>query len=366
MLRFLVKSAALALCLAFFGAIACATPLKRPNQEKEIYAPPWNQEMIDLAISCENLNESECAMLRQIAAMPHAYWMGIDPSEDQELHQGLHDILLDAKREGRVPTIVIYAFPNRGCGGSKRHGKRFTAVQYRSWMDRVSNAIRHYNMPMNIIVEPGGLAEVLTNRTELCGKRTKSEVLKERIGLLQYVSWVLKVKLRGKDKKMHRVNPNLRLFIDVGYPSLMSAPWAKMMMADALEKILMQADVDGVSVNVGKYDSFDDSVAMAKKIIAMVRLKAGRKLTTAVDIGRSGYRVDGNCNARGAALDLQLSTLMHPDRQIEIATIIKAPGESDGDGPGCHDGGPMGSFDMDLLKDYLRNSTALYNAIPGH
>ncbi len=361
-MRSLYQTAMLGLCLVLYGTALYALPLDRPNQKRELYAHSWGQEVTDLAKSCESLNGAECAMLGRLITMPHAYWIGAGVTVSKDIHEDLHNLIRDAQREGRVPTIVLHALPNQGCEGDIRHGKRFVAENYLKWVDQVSNAIRYYqSMPINIIIEPGGLAEVVTDREQVCGKRTKTEVLEERIGLIHYVSWCFAL----LDKDKHRINPHLRLFVDIGHPSHISGPREKMAIADALENIIKGAVIDGVSVNVGGHDSFDESVTWAKEVIGLVRSSANTKLTIAVDIGRSGARVEGQCNVRGAALDVQPPTLAHADPRVELAMIIKHPGERDGDGPSCNGAASVGNFDREMFMEYLRNSTLRHTFI-GH
>lgn len=294
-------------------------------------------------------------MARDIVATPNAIWLGINP-EQEELHQYLHDRLIDARREGRVPVIVVYGFPNRQCKSARRHGKRLTAEVYQSWLDRVSNALRYYAMPMYVILEPGGLSELVTDRESPCGKRTKSDVLKERIKLYRYASWVLNPTRWDKDGKKHRTNRNIRIFIDAGNPSTVSGPRERMLVADALEKVLTGARFDGVSVNVGAHDSLDAGVAFGKKIIGLVRPKAGRMLTVAADIGLSGARGTTGCGTSNAALDAQQPTLDYPDPRVELATIMKLPGESGS--PACKAQEPPGDFNPHVFAAYVRNSAA--------
>lgn len=353
MVRFLLKYVLLAGSVLACMAMTFAFPPDRPNRGKELYVPPWNQEIVNLATSCETLGERECAMLRQLIGMPHALWIGIASSMNTEIHEDLHNLLRDAQREGRVPTLVLYAFPNRGCGSGIRYGKKFTDAQYKKWIDQVSNAVRYYDrLPINIIIEPGGLSDVVTDMDRPCGRRTKSDVLEERIELIRYISWCFAL----EDNKKDRINPNLRLFVDVGSPGRVTGAKELITLADALEKIIKGAVIDGISVNVARHDSSDDSIAWAKEIINMVRPSIGRRLTIAVDIGRSGARVDEYCNARGAALDQQYATLDHDDPQVELMMIIKTPGDSDGDGAACHDGAALGSFDRETFLDYVRTT----------
>jgi hypothetical protein len=219
-------------------------------------------------------------------------------------------------------------------------------------VDRISGAVNYYEMPVNVIIEPHGLAEVVTKTNKRCEGRRKKEVLAERIELIRYVAW----SFAEQNKQKQRIIPNQRLFLDAGDPGQISEPREKLAIANALEKILNTAEFDGVSVNVAGHYSFAESLKWAKEIIGLVLLDARKKLTVAIDIGRSGNRVEGKCNARGAALDPQLPTLDHPDPRVELTMIIKDPSESDGEGAGCNGGKPAGSFDLEVFKDYLRNT----------
>lgn len=351
-MRMLARGTVSTWCLLLFVMTAYAGGPDRPNRGKELYSPPWSEQFVALARSCKNLGVKECAALRRLATMPHAHWVGLDDSTHQDL-QDLHTVIRDAHNEKRVLTIVLYRLPTRDCGGGVPQHKKMSVAEYHSWIARVADAITYYkSTPINVIIEPGGLSNVITQVDMWCHGRTKRELLDERIELLRYVLWNI-VTYNSKKK---RSNPNLRLFIDVGGPGTISEPKAKIAMANALQKILKVAEADGIGVNVGGYASFDESRAWAKELLQLLNAGTGKKLTMAIDISRSGNAVAQGCNTPGAALDEHRPTLDHSDPKVELVTIIKDPSTSDGDGEDCNGGGPAGSFDLKVFREYLQNT----------
>ncbi|PWT83742.1 MAG: hypothetical protein C5B58_06050 [Acidobacteria bacterium] len=352
-------SAMIAFCLLLGGSFAYAVPLERPRPREKLYVPPWSTEVVELATSCKGLSDDECATLRfLVKEVPHAYWVTNETTLAEDL-ETLHNILLDAQKEKRVPTIVIYSLPNRDCGRAMRLSKPFTASDYKKWGDRIIDALLVYQMPINVIVEPHGLDEVVTEKYQRCDHRTRGQVLVERIALLRYMIWGL---AERDDKTKNRKSSKLRIFLDVGGPGRISDARGRLALVNSIEKILEKAEIDGLSVNVGGYRSFGESLAWAKTIIGLMKPELARKLTLAIDIGRSGKKVVGTCNSRGAALDARGSTPDDPDPRVELAIVVKDPSESDGQGEPCNRGAPAGTFDFEVFKDYLRNSTDTHSS----
>lgn len=347
----LLKGIVSILCLVLMLASAYAMPPPRPNKGKKLYAPPWRAEIARLVARCATSREVSCGELSWLTAQPHAYWMGFDTL--QEDLQNLHAIILGALAEGTVPTIVLYSLPDRECGGGIRNHTRVTVDDYKLWIALIATAVRYYgNAPINIIIEPGGLARVITHTDELCHMRRKSEVLEERVELIRYVLW----NFIDQDRRKNRHNPNVRLFLDVGGPDTLLAPHSKLAMTRALKNILRSAEFDGVSVNVSGRASFDESAAWGKEIIDLLSGQIKRKLTLAIDISRAGSTGEKGCNAPGAKLDSEPPTLSHAQEKVELAMMIHDPSTSDGDREGCRGGAPAGEFDLEVLREYLNNS----------
>lgn len=354
-----VRGVVSALCLMLSGALAFAGGPERPNRGKELYSPPWGDELVELATSCKGLRKDECATLRRLTTVPHAYWLGLNTSVSQDLRD-LHTIIRDALSEKRVPTIVLYSLPDRDCGGGVRLHKKVTPNEYQKWVPKIADAVTYYKRPsINVIIEPGGLSRLLTEKEVWCHGRTKRAILEERIELIRYVLWNMVV----TDGKGNRVNPYLRLFVDVGGPGTISEPAAMLALAKVLEQILKVAEADGISVNVGGYASIDESRAWAKELLALVRGKSKKRLTVAIDISRSGGNAGEGCNMPGAALDEKAPTLDHHDPIVELTLVIKDPSRSDGESEGCHGGSPTGTFDLPVFREYLRNTSLLHNGV---
>lgn len=347
-----LRSAALALGLLLFVSLAYAGP-QRPNQSGALYSPPWSLSFAKQFDTCDELDDDECAMLRQLAVMPHAYWVGIEPALTIDVVH-LHKIMTDALDKGQVPTIVLYSLPYRSCGGGVPLSKQMTEADYLSWAATIGDIIRYYKeRPVNIIIEPGALSHLLTKTDESCYSKTKDALLAERIELLSKTIW----EFMSEDGDKNRTNPHVRLFIDAGGPESVPDTRSKLALARALQEIARNAKFDGIAINVGGSASFDENVVWAEDLISLLRGRLRSDLTLAVDISRSGGARGGGCNAPGAALGTELQTLKHDNKRVELVTIIHDPSTSDGDGEGCNGGAPAGEFDMRILREYLHHSS---------
>lgn len=358
MSKLLQKSVMVALCFIFGLGTAKAEGLDfRVNKGEKLYVPNWSQEFVDLAKSCNDLSGAECAVARNLLEEPRAYWLGLDVALDEEIRI-LHSILQKAQQQEQAAVVVLSRY--RACGSSENTVKKVTVQNYRRWVIKIGTVFHNYDVPIIAIIEPGLLKDLVTNTNELCDGRDKKEVLEDWLDRLRTVIW----NLDSRDPKDVPLAPKLRIIIDASSPSQVSQPEDRVAMAKALERLYGLARFHAISVNVGQYDSFEESITYGKDLIASMRSDQLRKhhtgITIAYDKGRAGNRVQGSCNARGAALDRQPSTLNPADSQIELVTIIKTPGLSDGDGPKCFGAGPFGELDLPTLLDYLHNTAVKY------
>jgi endoglucanase len=357
MLRLSYIGAATGLCFVLGVAIVATMPDMRPAQQIEdinlkgkLYLTPWGNKVVALAKSCEDLNAEQCATLRYLVKeVPHAFWIDnvTKLSEDMSV---MLDVLIDAQKNGQIPTLVMYSLPDRDCGGERRLNKVFDRKDYIFWANQIATAIGAYDFPINVIIEPHALEENVTNKLMPCGDRTKSEVLLERIALLRRVIWELAERIDGTKKRAH---PKIRVYLDIGGPERITDARGRLALVNAIDWVLQKAEIDGVSVNVGEHASFEESLAWAKKIIKLMDPGNHRNLKVAIDIGRSGRHADGSCNAQGAALDVQHLGDVRRDSIVGLATIIWDPSVSDGRSEACHHGPAAGEFHLELFKDYL-------------
>ena len=93
----------------------------------------------------------------RIAAVPQGRWFA---NYNPATVRGQVDAYVGGGRgAGKIPIMVVYAMPNRDCGGASAGGAPDHAA-YRAWIDRSRPACG--GRPAAIILEPDALA-IMTN-----------------------------------------------------------------------------------------------------------------------------------------------------------------------------------------------------------
>ena len=88
-----------------------------------------------------------------IAGYPVATWLG-DWSQGTQLTKTIGTALTGAEQSGTTPVFVLYAIPDRDCGGYSAGG--FDERSYDAWVDQVTAALAGHRAA--VIVEPDSLA----------------------------------------------------------------------------------------------------------------------------------------------------------------------------------------------------------------
>lgn len=88
-----------------------------------------------------------------IARYPVATWLG-DWTQGTQLTKTISTALTGAEQSGTTPVFVLYAIPDRDCGGYSAGG--FDERSYDDWVDQVTAALTGHRAA--VVVEPDSLA----------------------------------------------------------------------------------------------------------------------------------------------------------------------------------------------------------------
>lgn len=267
-------------------------------------------------------------LLYQLAGTPTAIWLGgysADPaivSNTEARAAGLH----------QTPEFVIYAIPNRDCGGYAAGGLSSVSA-YKKWIDSIRAAIA--KRPTIVIVEPDAIGMSCLSKS---GKA-------DREAMLTYA-----MKTLGADAHTWAY-----LHAGSSLPTNTFAP------------VLKRAGVQygrGIAVNVSSFKTTATEMNYADSMLAELAKIGVPGKHAVIDTSRNGVgpiRSGTNpngapdwCNPPGRAVGHRPTTRTG-DTRVDAWLWIKPPGESDGR---CHAGDPTGwfqSYALDITQRGLKN-----------
>jgi endoglucanase len=267
---------------------------------------------------------ADAALMQQIARRPTAAWLGGAAEDARSRAAGL---TRRGARVGAAPVIVLYAIPDRDCGGASSGGAA-AAGQYRAWVRAVASGIGPRRAV--VIVEPDATAHI-------AGKCLPAAAATQREGLLAYAITDLKRRTRAA------------VYLDAG-----NAGWIA---ARDMVPVLQRAGIrraDGFAVNVGNFYTTAESRQYGHTLSRMLRDKH-----FVIDTSRSGNGPYTGpltpqwCNPPGRALGAEPTTRTG-DRSVDALLWIKYPGASDGS---CRPGEPpAGAWWPDYALGLVRAS----------
>ncbi|MFN8074626.1 MAG: glycoside hydrolase family 6 protein [Kineosporiaceae bacterium] len=212
-----------------------------------------------------------------------------------------------------VPVLVLYALPNRDCGGASAGGTR-TASAYRSWVKAVAASLKR--RPVIVVVEPDSLA------LQTCLSGT---ALKERNALVSYAASTLRA-----------ADPSALIYLDAGHSNWNPpAEAAKRLRAAGLQY------ANGFFTNVSNYRTTTAEVAFGAAVRKALG-SAGTGKNQVVDTSRNGNGPRGSewCDPPGRKVGT--APARRPRAGVDAYLWVKLPGEADG----CR--GSAGQFVPDL------------------
>jgi endoglucanase len=219
------------------------------------------------------------------------------------------------RSQNALPLLVAYDIPDRDCG-SHSAGGAADADDYRQWIREFAEGIG--NRKAVVILEPDALADLPTpDCLSPEQKRTRLDLLSDAVSVL-------------------KSQPQIAVYIDAG-----NARWVRARDVAALLKQAGIAKADGFALNVSNFITTDESLRYGMDVSHL----AGNKHFI-IDTSRNGQGMaprDEWCNPDGRGLGPPPTTRTG-NSLCDAYAWIKSPGESDGDGPECHDGPPAGRW----------------------
>jgi endoglucanase len=245
-----------------------------------------------------NPNDSRTPVIRdRIAAVPQGRWFATyDPST---VRSQVDAYVGAAAAAGKIPIMVVYAMPNRDCGGPSAGGAPDHA-SYRAWIDQIALGLA--GRPASIILEPDALA-IMSN----CMNAAEQAQVKASMAYA------------GK-----KLRSPAKVYFDIGHDAWLSASEA----ASRLTGADVANSADGIAVNTSNYRSTPGLVSYAKNVIAATGVS---RLKAVIDTSRNGNGPSGSewCDPPGRATGTW-STTDTGDAAVDAFLWVKPPGEADG------------------------------------
>ncbi|MBW3578266.1 MAG: glycoside hydrolase family 6 protein [Actinobacteria bacterium] len=257
---------------------------------------------------------AKAAIWNRLAHHGQADWFG-DWFSTDAVAGAVADRVATIRSAGALPLFVVYAVPQRDCGGYSSGGTN-TPEDYRRWVDRFASGLGAAKAA--VVLEPDALA--MLDCLNSADAHTRLDLL----------SWAVdRLNAQG----------NVSVYLDAGH-----SRWKP---ASTMAQRLVQAGVArarGFSLNVSNFHVSADEIAYGTTISDAIGGK-----TFVVDTSRNGLgpSTDPNepwCNPLGRALGTP-PTAATGNGHVDAFLWIKRPGESDGT---CKGGPPAGQW----WKDY--------------
>ena len=262
---------------------------------RKLYVDPTSQAASAAAAARRDGRRSTAKKLDVIATAPQARWFGTwNPTRTVKAE--VRAYVKAAQKKKRVPQLVLYAIPDRDCGGWSSGG--FSATEYRAWIRQVAAGLK--GSQAVVVLEPDALGHT-------CGGSQRTALLKDATSRLAKAgAWV---------------------YLDGGHSRWNSpATAAKRLKAAGVSK------ARGFAVNVSNFNSTKAEVAYGKKVAAQLA-KRGVSSTHrrfVVDTSRTGRATAKGqwCNPGGQGLGLRPRWVSKGG--VDAYLWVKRPGESDG------------------------------------
>ncbi|MFD7278016.1 glycoside hydrolase family 6 protein [Streptomyces sp. NPDC059862] len=228
-----------------------------------------------------------------------------------------------AAAQGRVPVVVVYAIPDRDCGGHSQGGAPDLAA-YDAWIDRFAAGLGSDDVI--VILEPDSVAQA---GCLSAGDRA------DRFASLARAGRVLKA-----------ANPRARVYHDAGHSGWHPAAEQAALLKQA--GAASPASSDGIFSNVSNFHRTADEIAYDRQVLDA--LGGPADLGAVIDTSRNGNGApaDGEwCDPAGRKIG-RAPTMNTGEERIDAYLWVKLPGESDG----CK--GRPGTFTPSYAYDLAR------------
>ena len=258
--------------------------------------------------------------IAQISRKPTAIWLG-EWLTAEKMPTVLGKYMEEAASDGTTLVFVVYAIPNRDCGGLSAGGHE--AEDYAGWVQALADQLRGTGAVM--IIEPDSLAML---KAEKCAAERES-----RPPLLKAA---------------------VDAFTEAGLTSYLDAGNNNWVPEKQMSELLTEAGVAnarGFFTNVSNFYRVDEEREYAEALSAML----GNKRFV-IDVSRNGNGWKGDwCNPTGAALGQPPVVTTSETTNLDALLWIKHPGVSDG---ACNGGPKAGLWWEAQALDLVDNRPA--------
>lgn len=303
-------------------SVAHATAGANPFADATFFVDPDSNAAQEAADDPAN-----AAIWNRIAGNAQADWFG-DWYPASDVARVAADRVRTIRAAGALPVFVVYAIPQRDCGGYSSGGTN-SPSSYRTWLDRFASGLGEGEVV--VILEPDALAMLDC----LSGSDRQT-----RLALLNWA--VDRLDAQG----------DVTVYLDAGHSRWASASTMAQRLTDA-----GVARARGFSLNVSNHQWTGDEVAYGTDVSDRI---GGRPFV--IDTSRNGLGPSTDphdpepwCNAPGRALGTP-PTARTGDPRVDAFLWVKRPGESDGT---CKGGPSAGTWWRDHAFELARASSGV-------
>ena len=311
--RPLVATILAAVATAVAGA-AVFTSSAVQAADSAFYVDPQTNAAVWVAA---NPGDSRAAVIRdRIAAVPQGRWFA---SYNPSTVRGQVDAYVGAAAAaGKIPIMVVYAMPNRDCGGASAGGAP-DHTAYRAWIDQIAAGLG--GRAATIILEPDALA-IMSN---CMNPAQQAEV---------------QASMAYAGRRFNATSAQVKVYFDIGHDAWLGAGEA----ATRLNGADVGGSADGIAVNTSNYRATPGLISYAKSVIAATGVPG---LRAVIDTSRNGNGPAGSewCDPAGRATGIW-STAQTGDSAIDAFLWVKPPGEADGCIAGAGQFVPQRAYDL--------------------
>ncbi|WP_186812608.1 glycoside hydrolase family 6 protein [Cellulomonas composti] len=327
------RTIALALAGALVGALPAAPVAALgvapsgsevdPRLTQPLYVDTESQALEAVRAAKAAGNTALAAKLKIISSAPQARWVG-DWGTLEQTRASVAQYVKAARTAKRTPAIVVYAIPNRDCGGYSGGG--LTPETYPGWIAQIAKGLTDGAVSGSsraiVLLEPDALMSD-------CADATRNRLLKDATAALAATgAWV---------------------YLDAGHSN-----WRSATDTAARLKAAGVGKARGFFTNVSNFNATSDEQAYGRDVgTALSRLGVGSAHRHfVVDTSRNGQATANGqwCNPPGQGLGRRpaLSTAGYP---LDGLLWVKRPGESDG---ACNGGPAAGQWWQQYALDLVR------------
>ncbi|MET9379788.1 glycoside hydrolase family 6 protein [Streptomyces sp. NPDC002928] len=239
----------------------------------------------------------------RIADQPAAVWF--TDADSATIVPRVRAVTSSAAAQGRVPAVVVYAIPDRDCGGASEGGASDLDA-YDRWIDGFAAGLG--SGEVMVILEPDSIAQ--------------ADCLSAADRAARFAS------LARAGRVLKAANPKARVYYDAGHSA-----WNPPAQQAALLKqagAASAASSDGIFSNVSNFHRTADEIAYDREVLGALGGPTG--LGAVIDTSRNGNGApaDGEwCDPDGRKIG-RAPTLNTGEARIDAYLWVKLPGESDG------------------------------------